>query len=301
VTWLAGRKPGILMSLVSIFAWFTIDQIGGHIYFHPAIPYWNAGARLIVFIIIVLLLSRLSVALDQSKAASRLKTEMLSLVSHQFNNTLAVMSMTLGMLREQEGNRVSEQQEQFYLTLERVHNTLKQAITNFLNHTRMESGRFALDIRKTNLRNMVDESFNVLAPLCKLKGLHIELDHPPDTITVRVDPDAVALVMNNLISNAIKYTRPGGNVKIRIVPSEPTPGQVLISVEDDGVGISEEDVNKIFSGFYRTEEAKKTALGYGLGLKISRDIIESHGTRLDVESAPGKGSRFFFCLPIWEG
>jgi signal transduction histidine kinase len=102
------------------------------------------------------------------------------------------------------------------------------------------------------------------------------------------------VVLSNLIGNAIKYTPKGGQVTVSL---ETVTEGVRVKVRDTGIGIAPEDQQTVFSGFYRTPEGKTQAKGYGLGLMVSRQILESHGSALKLESQPGKGSRFYFDLP----
>jgi signal transduction histidine kinase len=117
---------------------------------------------------------------------------------------------------------------------------------------------------------------------------------------VRADPEALSVVMANLIGNAFKYTADGGVVTIRISVERTAPARALVSVEDTGIGIAPEDRDRILSGDYRTGEARRVAKGYGVGLRVVSELLESQGSALGLESEAGKGSRFFFRLPLWE-
>lgn len=300
VSWFVGARAGVVSAVFSIIVWFAADQLGGHSYSHPAIPYWNAAVRLVVFITVTMLLAKISSMLEHLRAVSHLKTEMLALVSHEFNNALTVIRSAQELARLEEKGEIPSHLVNFYMSLERVQKSLRLAIQNFLEHARMESGRLALEPRTTELQAIAQESLDLLAPLIERKRIAIRVNFPPNVVPVRADPNALSLVISNLLSNALKYTPPGGSVTVNIALSDSRPGEVLCSVEDTGVGIGGEDLARIFSGFYRAEEAKRQAVGYGLGLKLAREIIENHGSRLEVESIPGKGSRFFFYLPVYK-
>jgi len=137
-------------------------------------------------------------------------------------------------------------------------------------------------------------------PFAEEKGIRVIQDFPPDIVPLQADPEALALVVSNLIGNALKYTPARGRVTVRVRLQGSLPKQAEISVEDTGIGIRPSEIEAIFSGYYRAQEGREVAKGFGVGLKVSRDVIERHGSRLEVESVPGKGSRFFFVLPIWE-
>jgi two-component system, OmpR family, sensor histidine kinase BaeS len=111
---------------------------------------------------------------------------------------------------------------------------------------------------------------------------------------VKMDPDRMAQALGNLLSNAIRYTPPGGKVVLSALAVEK---DVLIQVNDSGPGIATEEQSQIFTPFYRGKAARRFSDGMGLGLTISKDLIEAHGGELKVESRPGQGSLFIICLP----
>ena len=147
---------------------------------------------------------------------------------------------------------------------------------------------------------MTHEALALLEPVIESKKVALLLDFPPKGVPVRADPEALSVVMTNLIGNAFKYTPDGGSVTIRITVERAPAPSALVSVEDTGIGIAPEDRDKILSGDYRTREAKRVAKGYGVGLRVVDELLKSQGSTLGVESETGKGSRFFFRLPLWE-
>jgi signal transduction histidine kinase len=183
----------------------------------------------------------------------------------------------------------------------RVVAQLSNTVANFLNAARLESGRFTPNFRRTLIRDLVHETVAALRPLIDQKGTRLILDFPAQPLPVRADPDALSLVMTNLIGNAFKYTPKNGAVTVKIAASNDAASKVLVSVEDTGIGISDEDQKRLFAGFFRTAPGQETAKGYGVGLKVAHDLLESQGARLELESVPGKGSRFFFHLAPWMG
>ena len=130
------------------------------------------------------------------------------------------------------------------------------------------------------------------------RSITIELDVPESLPTVNATYEDMEHLLSNLISNAIKYTNPGGHVTVTL--SEGAEGVTGV-VKDDGIGISEQDVTKIFNEFYRAEAARDMdAYGTGLGLSIVKRVVDLYGGRLDVQSELGKGSTFSFVFPIGE-
>jgi len=299
LTWHLGIGPGLFMSALAAGAWAVADLLprlaSGSAFPRLHVTLWNAAVALGLFIFMTAIISQLKKALEHEKALARLKAELLSLVSHEFNNSLTSMGMALLLLRENDD--APDQRRRIYPVLERIHRILKTTVSNFLNQARMQSGRFQLDIKQCELRRVVRDTLDLMAPLSEQKELDLYLEFPEETIPVNADPDALALVMSNLIGNAIKYTPNKGRVTVRLKPADSEP-EVEVSVEDTGIGIAAQDRDAIFAGFYRTREGKKEAKGFGMGLKICREILETHGSFLKVESEPGRGSRFYFRLPI---
>lgn len=299
VAWLASARAAFLMAAVAAMAWLNADIAAGHEYRHWLVPYWNAAVRLGFFIIVAWLaaaISRLRKLNDEERTTSELKSGMMSLVSHEFGNSLAIMQLSLILLRESETGEPPERRQQCYETLERTFARLKNATDNFLNLNRLDSGRFRADFGRTLIRDLIHETVAALRPLIANKDVRLELDFPPAPAPVRADANALSLVMSNLIGNALKYTPAGGTVTIRITPKGE---QTLIEVQDTGIGIPKADQERIFAGFVRAEKGKQTAKGFGVGLKVSHDLLEGMDSKLEVASEPGKGSRFFFALPTW--
>lgn len=249
------------------------------------------------FAAVCLLVDHVKSMLHLRDRISELKSEMLSYVAHEFGNQLAVLEMGLLLLHEGSDAEDAARNEKVHETMERSLTTLKRSVANFLNSARLESGRFALNIRRTELRKLVGESLETMELVISSKKLQVQRDFPPDVIPLEADPDALALVMSNLLGNAVKYTPAGGRITVRLVVA-PSAHEVVVLVEDTGIGIPKEEQEKILSGFHRTAAAAAEAKGFGVGLKVTKDLLESHGSRLEVSSEPGLGSRFFFRLKI---
>jgi signal transduction histidine kinase len=142
----------------------------------------------------------------------------------------------------------------------------------------------------------------MLRPLAEAKKLDLRWlaeSSGAGFLPVRADREALALIMSNLVANAIKYTPEAGSVTVRMHPDQDDPSQVLFSVEDTGIGICEKDREHILSGYFRTEESQRVAKGFGVGLMLVKDLLGKHGSRLEFESVPGRGSRFYFRLHSW--
>ena len=296
-SWHIGRSAGLAIAVLAALCWGLAD----HLYMigpgmkdtHLRMTAWNVVIGSGIYAVLVLVLIELKKALAREREMQRLKSDLLSVVSHEFNNSLTTMGMALILLRENDDD--PEQRRKVYPVLERIHRVLKTTVANFLNQSRMQSGRLQLDIKRVELRRLVAEVLELMRPLADQKEISLRLDFPEAVIPASADPDAVLLVLSNLIGNAIKYTPKKGRVTVSLKPV--AGGRAQVAVEDTGIGIAPGDQEAVFSGFYRTSEGKKQAKGYGLGLMVSRQILESHGSALRLESQPGRGSRFYFDLP----
>ena len=299
VAWQEERRAVIFMCLASWLVWGFVDcwhcLAAGKSLTGDILLWWDLARGAVIFFVMVVLITHLKRALAHERDLLRLKTEMLSLVSHEFNNSLTSMGMALFLLRE--NDKDPEFRHDVYPVLERIHVVLKQTVHNFLNQARMQSGRFILDIRQCELRGLVEEIASLLRPLAEQKKIEMRVQFPEKVFPISADREALALVLTNIITNAIKYTPQRGCVAVSLIPRGEPPSEVEVSVQDNGIGIALEDQKSIFEG-YRTANGRKEARGYGVGLKVANDLVASHDSALKLESTPGKGSRFYFTFPI---
>lgn len=299
VAWFCGGAWAYAMSLLSAAAWLQADMAAGRTYSHWFIPYVNGAMRLAFFCVVTalsVLIARLRTLNDRERELSELKSDMVSLVSHEFGNFLTTFKLSLALLEESEPADAPAQRRQYYATLERVYAHLASAVENFLNLNRIESGRFEPHLRRTALRTLIHATVSQMGPLIEDKHVELRLDFPSKPVPVKADPDALSVIMSNLIGNAFKYTPAGGAVTVRIALDADS---ARIDVEDTGIGIPADELRRLGSGFYRAESGQRKAKGFGVGLKVTRELLESLGARLDIKSEPGRGSTFSFRLPLW--
>jgi len=186
---------------------------------------------------------------------------------------------------------------QFLQVINREATRLGDMVNDFLDLARLESGRARLAYEPVDMRKVIDDTVAVIQPQVEEKGLTLLLDVPPALPAIVGDEKRMKQIMLNLTSNAIKYNRPDG--QIRIVANV-EPEKIRIAVEDTGRGIRLEDMDKLFDKFRRIEETESTAKGTGLGLPITKQLVELHGGEMQVTSEWGMGSTFAFTLPIAE-
>jgi len=167
-------------------------------------------------------------------------------------------------------------------------------VDNLLDTSRLEAGQFSIQKRLTPIENIIHSAVETFYTLTDEKGIIITEDIPPALPQIEVDAERLKQVMMNLLSNAIKFTEDAGPVTVKV---EARDSELLVQVADRGIGISEEAMPHLFERF-RQAEATSRIGGAGLGLYISRQIIEAHGGRIWAKSKEGKGSTFSFTLPL---
>ena len=186
---------------------------------------------------------------------------------------------------------------QFLKVINREATRLGDMVNDFLDLARLESGRARLAYKLVDMLKVIDDTVAVIQPQAKERELELVLDLPPALPPIRGDDKRMNQVMLNLASNAVKYNRDGGQIRITASASEKT---IRVAVEDYGRGIRPEDMDKLFDKFRRIEESEGSAKGTGLGLPITKQLVELHGGQMDVTSEWGVGSTFAFTLPIAE-
>jgi signal transduction histidine kinase len=174
---------------------------------------------------------------------------------------------------------------------------LLSLINDVLDLAKIEAGRMDLELSEVGVPDLLRSAVSINAERAERGGIELALRAEPEEIRITADERRVRQVVFNLLSNAIKFTPSGGRIDVTALADN---GQVEIAVADTGPGIPAEDSESIFEEFEQTTEGKQIG-GTGLGLPLSRKLVELHGGRLWVESTPGKGSTFRFTLPVQQG
>ena len=171
---------------------------------------------------------------------------------------------------------------------------LTQMVTELLELSRIESGRLTLDLQPVSPSDLLDSASRRMQVQAERAGLTLRVECSNDLPQVKIDSQRLEQVLVNLIHNAVKFTRAGGEV---VLGAESSEGVVWFAVRDSGIGIPLEDVPRIFERFYRVDKSR-TGSGTGLGLSIAKHIVEAHGGKIWAESVEGQGSTFYFTVPL---
>jgi signal transduction histidine kinase len=226
-----------------------------------------------------------------AQRAIRSRDEVLGIVAHDLRNPLSAILMQASLLKRSGG--VSEQPTKSAEMIERGVNRMNRLIRDLLDVTRMEGGRLVIEPDRVSSRQMVLDCIDAHKLLAKSAALHLYAETAPLLDDVWGDRDRLFQVFENLIGNAIKFTRPGGSIT---VGAKSKNGFVLFWVADTGTGIHQDDLSHVFERFWQMRKSERR--GAGLGLPIVKGIVEAHGGRIWVESTLGKGSTFYFTIPM---
>jgi signal transduction histidine kinase len=232
------------------------------------------------------------------KKIDRLKTELLSTVSHELRTPLGSIKGYATTLLEHGEILSAEEAREFLGIIDSESDRLDELIRNLLDMSRLEAGVLRIDREPTDLAEVARSCMQRVQRLTNRHQLLMEwsVDHLAD-----VDPRRVAQVMTNLLENAVKYSPDGGEIVLTAQPygQGPTATMLQISVADQGVGIPQRDLHRVFDRFHRVEgEISKRVGGTGLGLAICQRLVEAHDGKIWVESRVGKGSTFYFTVPL---
>jgi two-component system, OmpR family, phosphate regulon sensor histidine kinase PhoR len=171
---------------------------------------------------------------------------------------------------------------------------LTQMATELLELSQIESGRFSLDLEPVAACDLLDSASKRMQLQAERAGLNLRVECADNLPKVRIDSQRLEQVLVNLIHNAVKFTRVGGEV---ILFAEADNGFIRFAVRDTGAGIPADEVTRIFERFYRVDKSRAGS-GTGLGLSITKHIVEAHGGKIWAESIEGQGSTFFFAIPV---
>ncbi|HDP26388.1 MAG TPA: HAMP domain-containing histidine kinase [Deltaproteobacteria bacterium] len=228
------------------------------------------------------------------KELDDMKSEFISVVSHELKTPLTSMKEATNLLKEGVAGEISEKQMRLLAIMEEGIRRLLYTVSELLEMSRLESGMVKLNLGSHPINSVVSSFVSEFKPFADTSGVELIVEYLPKDCQVTIDRDKILQVLTNLTHNAIKYSERGSHVKIRLKLSDRV---LLTEIEDYGKGIPEEDLSLIFDKFYQSKYTRGHS-GIGLGLAISRGIIDAHGGTIYAKSTLNKGSVFTFSLPV---
>jgi len=230
------------------------------------------------------------------REAMQMKNEFVSTVSHELRTPLTSIKGYIDLILDGEAGEVNEIQQEFLSIVKENSDRLVELINDMLDISRIESGRIVLKVQPLDIAERVCGAVNTFKAVLDQQGRSIHVDVPDELPKAAGDPDRVGQVLINFISNAIKYSPEGGDV---YVSADFEDDRVKVGIRDEGIGIAPEDQARLFTKFYRVDSSLTREIGgTGLGLSICKSIIELLGGEVGVDSEQGKGSTFWFTLPL---
>lgn len=228
-----------------------------------------------------------------NNTGKQIRFQFLSVLSHELKAPLNAVDGYIRMIKERQfGNSVDAYDEMLDRSLERIKG-MRQLILDLLDLTKIETGKPTQKLEKINIRKIVQISVDTIRPYAIQKDVDIYVNSR-DAFEMKADAGEIEIIMNNLISNAVKYNKVGGRVDIFI---EKNDSQLKLTVSDSGIGLNKEDKERIFDDFVRIKSSQtREVTGSGLGLSIVRKIVDMYHGTIDVQSEPGEGTTFIITL-----
>lgn len=237
------------------------------------------------------LLSETERAAQKSAELDRMKSDFISIASHELRTPLGlILGHASNLMDQSDGN----QRQELEVIVESALR-LKEIVEQFSNIEQMQLGLSRLHRSRIVIQSLIRDIMDTFERDGRDRKVNLTVEMPRQELLAEVDAEKIAVALRNLIQNALTFSNPGGIVQVR---AEQVPGYIKISVIDNGIGIPAEDLQKIFQRFYQVEKhLTRKHGGMGLGLTITKDLVEMHGGRIWVDSIEGKGSKFTFIIP----
>jgi len=229
------------------------------------------------------------------RRGAQLRSDFIANVSHELKTPLSLIRM-FGELLATGKYKGAEMGREYAGIITREAERLSHLIDNVLDFARLERGKASYHFAEGHLEEVVERALDVFRHRLEKEKLRLRTEIESNLPPVRMDEGAMTLVLLNLVDNAVKYAGDGGEVSVRL---RRVPGAVALSIADRGSGIAHDEQRRIFERFYRAENARaRNVRGSGIGLALVKHIAEAHGGRVEVESAPGRGSTFTVYIPV---
>lgn len=223
-----------------------------------------------------------------------LRSEFIGMLGHELRTPLTSIKGATALLMEQMNGAADGKTELLEMVRDNSERLLR-LINDLLDATTLEAGRSAIRKRSCDPTPLLEAAATGIRGYADAYGVTVRTDLEPDLVRIVADPDRVEQILSNLLSNAVKFSHKGGQVVLR---AQPTGNFLRVEVEDQGVGIAEADLPRLFEKFTQLESSRRNGPGTGLGLAITKGLVEGHGGTISVSSRLDTGSTFSFTLPF---
>ncbi len=235
-------------------------------------------------------------SLNKLTEHDRLKTEFFSNVSHELRTPLTMILAPVDRLLQRNAEALSPSAKHMLEMVRLNGYRLLDLINRLLDFSKLEAGQMKLNVAATDLNKLVDSLTKAASPLVQQRGIVLSIDCDPELAPFGADEEKVDTIVSNLLSNAIKFTPRGGSIHVETYR---TDDRVWLSITDTGIGIDETQRDKVFERFVQVDgSSSREFSGTGLGLSLVKDLVELHGGEVHLKSELGRGSRFYFDLPL---
>jgi len=231
---------------------------------------------------------------SHEKAVDRMKSEFISVASHELRTPMTSIKGSVDLILSGFAGETSPEMQELLEIAQKSCDRLVRLVNDILDLSKIEAGQLKLNLERLDLTEIAVRAICSVKPLADKTEVRMRVDRPQPLPHVEADPDRIEQAITNLLSNAVKFSPPKGEVIVEL-SSDGT--WVQCAVQDQGVGIAEKDLHRIFGKFQQLSEGRRRG-GTGLGLAITRGLIDEHRGSIWVESRVGEGSRFIFRLPV---
>ncbi|HSW80783.1 MAG TPA: HAMP domain-containing sensor histidine kinase, partial [Candidatus Saccharimonas sp.] len=230
------------------------------------------------------------------KKLDEAKDEFISMASHQLRTPLTSVKGYISMVMEGDAGKLTGPQQWLLQEAFTAAQRMVYLIGDFLNVSRLQTGRFTLELKRSDLAQVVNDEVSQLATTAARRNITIQYHHPVQFPMLTLDENKIRQVIMNFIDNAIFYSRPSSVVEVTLVN---TGHEIRFEVRDSGIGVPVSEQHKLFTKFFRAENARRVRPdGTGIGLFMAKKVITAHGGSMIFSSKEGQGSTFGFVLPL---
>lgn len=283
----------LIMGMFVILSSLVSYLIGSRYIAEPSLV-----ALIVIFITAVLFIIAFIITNNFERLAevARMKSEVVNIVTHQLRAPLTNLKWTIDVLTAKDWERSPEKEEDYYSSLKENTGRMVELVEDLLIVSRIEQGTVPLRKKETSFADLIGDLVSRYKAFSEASNIKIEFYPQENLPLIFIDPSQIKLVVENLLDNAIRYIKGGGKIEIRLGKRDKN---FYFEIKDSGVGIPVADQKHIFQKFFRSENVMRDQTrGSGLGLYITKSIIEKSGGKIWFKSKEGKGTTFYFTLPI---